>query len=44
VTAALRPLLAEFLERVGPAIDVYAFGEIPSSVALDPAGVLEAAS
>jgi flagellar biosynthesis protein FlhA len=36
VTAALRPLLAEFFERVGPRIDVYAFSEIPSEVALDP--------
>jgi len=42
VTAALRPLLAEFLERVGPAIDVYAFSEVPPSVALEPAGVLDA--
>ena len=41
-TGALRPLLAEFLERVGPAIEVYAFGEIPPDVALEPAGMLDA--
>ena len=29
VSAPLRPLLAEFFERVGPRIDVYAFSEIP---------------
>jgi len=42
VSAALRPLLAEFFERVGPRIDVYAFGEIPPGVELEPAGVLDA--
>jgi flagellar biosynthesis component FlhA len=42
VSAALRPLLAEFIERVGPHVDVYAFGEIPATVALEPAGVLTA--
>jgi len=42
VSAALRPLLAEFLERVGPAVEVYAFGEIPPSVNLEPAAVLDA--
>jgi hypothetical protein len=40
VTAPLRPLLAEFFERVGPRIDVYAFGEIPPGIDLDPAMVL----
>ena len=35
VTGSLRPLLAEFFERVGPKIDVYAFGEIPPAVELD---------
>jgi flagellar biosynthesis protein FlhA len=44
VTAALRPLLAEFFERVGPRVEVYAFGEIPPGVDLEPAGVLEACS
>jgi flagellar biosynthesis protein FlhA len=41
VTAPLRPLLAEFFERVGPRIDVYAFGEIPAGTDLDPAIVLD---
>ena len=36
VTAPLRPLLAEFFERVGPRVEVYAFGEIPPDVELDP--------
>ena len=44
VTAPLRPLLAEFFERVGPRLPVYAFGEIPPDVELEPAAVLEAAS
>ena len=43
VTAPLRPLLAEFFERVGPRIDVYAFGEIPPGVDLEPAAVIDAA-
>jgi flagellar biosynthesis protein FlhA len=41
VSAGLRPLLAEFFERVGPRMEVYAFGEIPPDVDLEPAGVLE---
>jgi flagellar biosynthesis protein FlhA len=40
VTAPLRPLLAEFFERLGPRIDVYAFGEIPAGTDLDPAIIL----
>lgn len=40
VTGSLRPLLAEFFERVGPRVEVYAFGEIPPGVELEPAGVL----
>jgi len=40
-TAALRPMLADFFERVGPRVDVYAFAEIPASVALEPAAVVE---
>jgi flagellar biosynthesis protein FlhA len=40
VTSSLRPLLAEFFERVGPRVEVYAFGEIPSGVELEPAAVL----
>ncbi len=43
VSATLRPLLAEFLERVGPRADVYAFSEIPPSVAIEPAFLLDAA-
>jgi flagellar biosynthesis component FlhA len=43
VTAALRPLLAEFFDRVGPRIDVYAFSEIPPGTDLEPATVLDAA-
>ena len=39
-TAALRPMLADFFERVGPRIDVYAFAELPSSVAVEPAAVV----
>jgi flagellar biosynthesis protein FlhA len=44
VSAALRPLIAEFFERVGPRIEVYAFGEIPPGVDLEPAGVLDTCS
>jgi flagellar biosynthesis component FlhA len=40
VSATLRPLIAEFFERVGPRIAVYAFGEIPPSVRLEPAAVI----
>jgi flagellar biosynthesis protein FlhA len=40
--AALRPLLAEFFERVGPRIDVYAFSEIPSGTEIEPAAVIDA--
>ncbi|HEY5348264.1 MAG TPA: FHIPEP family type III secretion protein, partial [Candidatus Lustribacter sp.] len=43
VTGPLRPLLAEFFERVGPRIDVYAFGEIPPGIDLEPTQVLDAA-
>ncbi len=42
VTAPLRPLLAEFLERTAPAVAVYAFAELPPELALEPAGVVEA--
>jgi flagellar biosynthesis protein FlhA len=41
VTAPLRPLLAEFFDRVGPRIGVYAFGEIPAGTDLEPALVLD---
>ncbi len=39
-TAALRPMLADFFERVGPRIDVYAFAELPASVSVEPAAVV----
>jgi flagellar biosynthesis protein FlhA len=42
VTAPLRPLLAEFLERTAPGIPVYAFAELPPAIVLEPAGVLDA--
>ena len=41
VTAPLRPMLAEFLERTVPGVSVYAFAELPPSLALEPAGVLD---
>ena len=41
VTAPLRPLLAEFLERTAPGVPVYAFAELPPELALEPAGVVE---
>jgi flagellar biosynthesis component FlhA len=41
VTAPLRPLLAEFLERTLPGVAVYAYAELPPEIALEPAGVLE---
>jgi flagellar biosynthesis protein FlhA len=44
VTASLRPLLAEFFERVGPRVPVYAFGEIPPEVEVEAAAVIEAYS
>jgi flagellar biosynthesis component FlhA len=42
VTAPLRPLLADFLERSVPGIAVYAFAELPPELQLEPAGVLAA--
>jgi flagellar biosynthesis protein FlhA len=41
VTAQLRPLLAEFFERVGPRIPVYAFSEIPPGTEIEPAAVMD---
>jgi flagellar biosynthesis protein FlhA len=41
VTAPLRPLLAEFLERALPAVAVYAYAELPPEIALEPVGVVE---
>jgi flagellar biosynthesis protein FlhA len=42
VTAPLRPLLAEFLERGAPEVAVYAYAELPPELALEPAAVLDA--
>jgi flagellar biosynthesis protein FlhA len=42
VTAPLRPLLAEFLERTARGVAVYAFAELPAELVLEPAGVIEA--
>ncbi len=41
-TAALRPLLAELLERSVPAVAVYSYAELPPEVALEPVAVLDA--
>ncbi len=41
VTAPLRPLLAEFLERTAPGVAVYAYAELPPEVALEPVAVVE---
>jgi flagellar biosynthesis protein FlhA len=40
VTAPLRPLLAEFLERTAPGVSVYAYAELPPEVAIEPVAVL----
>ena len=44
VTAPLRPLLAEFLERgaAGARLAVYAYAELPSELGLEPAAMLAA--
>jgi flagellar biosynthesis protein FlhA len=42
VTAPLRALLAEFVERIAPGVAVYAYAELPPELALEPSGVLEA--
>ncbi len=42
VTAPLRPLLAEFLERTARGVAVYAFAELPAELVLEPAGIIEA--
>jgi flagellar biosynthesis protein FlhA len=41
-TAALRPVLAEFFEQTGFRIDVFSYTEIPTDIALEPAGVIDA--
>jgi flagellar biosynthesis protein FlhA len=42
VTAPLRPLLAEFLERAGSGVAVFAFAELPPELGMEPAGLLRA--
>jgi hypothetical protein len=39
-TAALRPVLADFLLRSGVRVNVYAYGELPNEVTLAPAEVI----
>ncbi|MBV8298653.1 MAG: FHIPEP family type III secretion protein [Candidatus Eremiobacteraeota bacterium] len=41
VTAPLRPLLAELIERTAPGVAVYAFAELPPEISLEPAGVVD---
>jgi flagellar biosynthesis protein FlhA len=41
VTAPLRPMLADFFERTGLTVDVYAFAELPPELAIEPAGILD---
>jgi flagellar biosynthesis component FlhA len=41
--AALRPILADFLDRSGLAVDVFAFTELPPEVSVEPAGLIDAA-
>jgi flagellar biosynthesis protein FlhA len=42
VTAPLRPLLAEFLERTSSGVAVYAYAELPPEFGLEPVAVLAA--
>jgi flagellar biosynthesis protein FlhA len=42
VTAPLRSLLAEFLERTAPGVAVFAYAELPSELELEPAAVVGA--
>jgi flagellar biosynthesis component FlhA len=41
-TAALRPLLADFLLRSGVRVSVFGYGELPPELVLEPAAVLGA--
>jgi flagellar biosynthesis protein FlhA len=41
VTAPLRPLLAEFVDRTIRGVAVYAYAELPPELDLQPAGVIE---
>ncbi|HEY5427194.1 MAG TPA: hypothetical protein VIJ77_11640, partial [Candidatus Tumulicola sp.] len=43
-TAALRPMLADFLLRSGLRVGVYAYGELPSELELRPADVVDQAA
>src|SRR5581483_10679672 len=40
-TAALRPLLADFLDRCGQRIDVFSYSELPPDLQLEPAAVID---
>jgi flagellar biosynthesis protein FlhA len=40
VTAPLRPLLAEFLERTTPGVAVFAYAELPPELEVEPAAVV----
>ena len=42
VTAPLRPLLADFLERSTPGVAVYAYAELPPELALEPVALVDA--
>jgi hypothetical protein len=39
-TSALRPVLAEFLQRSGIRVSVYAYGELPNEIALATSEVI----
>jgi flagellar biosynthesis protein FlhA len=41
-TAALRPMLSEFVRRFGLTVEVFAYGELPPEMELRPAAVLAA--
>ncbi|BDE07564.1 flagellar biosynthesis protein FlhA [Vulcanimicrobium alpinum] len=43
VTGGLRPLLAEFLDRMSARLAVYSYAELPPELALEPSSVLSAA-
>jgi flagellar biosynthesis protein FlhA len=43
VTAPLRPLLAEFLERTASGVAVYSYAELPPEIALQPVALIEEA-
>ena len=43
VTAPLRPLMAEFLDPANAGLSVYAYGELPPELALEPAAIIDRA-